>query len=292
LDGKAGADAMTGGGGNDLYIIDNAGDTIIEGTGQGTLDVANTSISYSLAAGVQIESLATTSAGATTAVNLTGNEFSQSITGNAGANIIDGKGGADAMAGGAGNDVYYVDNIGDTIAEAANQGTLDQVAASISYTLAAGVQVESLNTTSASGTGVLDLTGNEFAQSITGNAGANILNGKGGIDTLTGGVGADFFDFNTALGASNIDRITDFDVVQDKIRLDDLIFTMLPSQFTADQFAINATGLAQDSSDRIIYQTTTGYLFYDSNGTAAGGATQFATLTANLAVTFSDFVVV
>jgi Ca2+-binding RTX toxin-like protein len=292
LDGKAGADVMSGGAGNDLYVVDNAGDVIIEGTGQGTLDRVISSISYSLAAGVEVESLATANAAGTTAINLTGNEFAQTITGNAGANILDGRGGADTMAGGAGNDLYYVDNAGDVIIEGASQGTLDRVLASVSYTLAAGVQVESLATANAGGTEAINLTGNAFAQSITGNAGSNILNGGAGSDTLTGGLGNDIFVFNTALGASNIDTITDFAVGQDRIWLDDAIFTALPSLLTADQFVINATGLAQDGSDRIIYQTTTGYLFYDSNGSAAGGATRFATLSINLGLTFDDFLVV
>ena len=291
LDGRAGADSMTGGAGNDLYIVDNAGDAIVEGAGQGTLDRVNTSVSYALAAGLEIEAFATTNASAALAISLTGNEFNQTITGNAGANVIDGRGGADLMAGGAGNDFYFVDNAGDAITEGANQGTLDQVAASVSYVLAAGVQAEALATASAAGTGAIDLTGNEFAQTVTGNAGANVLNGRGGIDRLTGGLGADTFVFNTALGASNVDIILDFDPSQDQIQLEDLIFAALPALFTADQFAINATGLAQDGSDRIIYQTTTGNLYYDSNGNAAGGAVQFATLTANLAVTFEDFVV-
>lgn len=52
------------------------------------------------------------------------------------------------------------------------------------------------------------------------------------------------------------------------------------------------TGLLHDADDRIIYETDTGKLFYDSNGIAAGGAVQIARLTPNLALTHLDFQVI
>ena len=51
-------------------------------------------------------------------------------------------------------------------------------------------------------------------------------------------------------------------------------------------------GVAQDALDRIIYETDTGKLIYDSNGDAAGGAVHFATLTAGLALTNADFLII
>ncbi len=88
----------------------------------------------------------------------------------------------------------------------------------------------------------INLTGNELAQTINGNNGANVIRGNGGNDTisgfsgndiiyggagndtLTGGAGYDSFVFNTALNStSNVDRITDFNVVQDTIRLDNAV---------------------------------------------------------------------
>ena len=61
---------------------------------------------------------------------------------------------------------------------------------------------------------------------------------------------------------------------------------------TAAQFAANASGTAQDASDRIIYETDTGRLIYDSNGNVAGGDVHFATLDAGLAISNADFSVV
>ena len=67
---------------------------------------------------------------------------------------------------------------------------------------------------------------------------------------------------------------------------------MINGTLTANQFVKNTTGLAGDSDDHIIYETDTGWLYYDSNGSAAGGSTHFATLAANLALTTAHFVVI
>ena len=60
----------------------------------------------------------------------------------------------------------------------------------------------------------MNLTGNEFAQTLFGNNGANVLEGKGGADTFYGGNGGDTFvlskDAVTSPGAANIDRIMDY----------------------------------------------------------------------------------
>ena len=58
-------------------------------------------------------------------------------------------------------------------------------------------------------------------------------------------------------------------------------------------FASNASGLAGDASDRIIYETDTGKLFYDSNGSQGGGTmVQFARLAAGLLLTHADFAII
>ncbi len=111
---------------------------------------------------------------------------------------------------------------------------------------------------------------------------------------LTGGLGADTFAFGSSLQASIVDTITDFNVAADTIRLDNAVFSAIVGTGTLSlaQFAANASGTAQDASDRIIYETDTGKLFYDSNGSAAGGAIQFAKLGAGLALTNADFTVI
>ncbi|EBW1603785.1 calcium-binding protein, partial [Salmonella enterica subsp. enterica serovar Kottbus] len=57
-------------------------------------------------------------------------------------------------------------------------------------------------------------------------------------------------------------------------------------------FWASTTGLAHDASDRIIYETDTGRLYYDANGSAAGGRMMIATLTGAPTITHADFFIV
>ena len=47
-----------------------------------------------------------------------------------------------------------------------------------------------------------------------------------------------------------------------------------------------------DASDRIVYNTTTGDLYYDRDGNGAAAAIKFATLVTKPAITNADFVVI
>ena len=232
LDGRAGTDKMYGGLGDDDYFVDHADDLAIEVTGEGT-DTVFATVNYVLRAGTSIEILRTSNTAGTAAINLTGNEFGQTIIGNAGINVINGGSGndtlygqaggdklyggigndtldggtsADRMFGGAGNDKYRVQNSGDKVYEVAGEGS-DTVYASVSYALRAGAAVEGLRTANEAATTAINLTGNEFAQTIVGNAGANILNGGAADDTLIGRGGEDMFVFSNLGGT---DRILDF----------------------------------------------------------------------------------
>jgi Ca2+-binding RTX toxin-like protein len=123
--------------------------------------------------------------------------------------------------------------------------------------------------------------------------GNDVIYGGAGNDTLTGGAGNDYFVFNTALNAStNVDRITDFNVANDTIRFDNAVMSALGSAMEPREFWKSTTGLAHDANDRVIYETDTGWLNYDSNGSAAGGAVHIAQLAPNLALTSSDFLVI
>ena len=289
LDGGLGADALAGGAGNDTYIVDNPGDRIFEARGDG-VDSVVTSVSYTLAAGQEIESLATASPTALDPINLTGNAFANTLTGNDGSNVLNGGAGADIMIGRAGSDTYLVDNAGDRVIEAVGGGT-DRVLSSVSYALAAGQEIESLQLLSSTGSAKLNLTGNAFGQTLVGNNGANLLDGGLGNDVLIGRGGADTFVFSTTLGAGNVDHIADF-ATEDTIRLARDIFTALAPGQLADSAFKNISAGAVDGDDRILYKQATGELFYDGDGSGAGVAVKFAVLDNKVALDHTDFLIV
>jgi hypothetical protein len=109
-------------------------------------------------------------------------------------------------------DTYTVSSSSTLVIEGAGGIGQDVVMTSVSYSLAPLSEIEVLRTTNDHGKGVINLTGNDFSQTIIGNNGANIIEGKGGADVMTGGGGNDTFILsNTALLASgNVDRITDY----------------------------------------------------------------------------------
>ncbi len=313
LDGGVGDDTLVGGLGNDTYVVDSSLDDVVEIGGQGTDLVRSTVATYTLTSDVENLTLL-----GTAGISGIGNSSNNVVTGNIGANTLDGGSGnkpliggdgsdtliggfgndslsggtgADVMTGGDGDDVYYIDVAGDTVSEtnAAAGGGVDRVFTSISYSL--GANVEHLFLTFAP-TALIDGTGNSLNNTIQGNNVANVINGLGGndvlrgglgSDTLTGGTGTDFFIFDTAFGLSNIDMITDFAVVDDTIQLENAIFTGLgvgAGTLAAAAFFVGAG--AGDASDRIIYDNTTGNVFYDADGTGGTTQVQIAHLDAGL----------
>ena len=181
IDGGAGADVMIGGAGNDSYIVDNAGDQVIENPGEGR-DTVYTSINYTLTANVEV-----LVAQGTADLQINGNALDNTIFGNSGNNVIDGGAGADIMIGGAGNDSYVVDNVSDQVVENANEGR-DTIFTTVNYTLPANVEVML-----ALGTADLQINGNALANTITGNSGSNIIDGGASADIMIGGLGDDSY---------------------------------------------------------------------------------------------------
>lgn len=211
----------------------------------------------------------------------------------AGDDLLDGGSGNDVMRGGAGNDTYQVDSALDIVVELAGQGE-DRVNASVSYTLLATASVEVLTASAFSDTPI-ELVGSAQANTINGHAGDNVIDGKGGNDTLRGSLGLDVFVFSTALSSTaNVDRITDFNVTNDQIRLENAIFSSLTAlgALSAAAFVTSATGLALDGADRIIYNTTTGRMTYDADGSGSLLPVTFAQLSTGLSLSAADFEIV
>ncbi len=232
LVGNAGVNELRGMGGNDIYVVQTAGDKAIEQANAG-IDTVSASVSYTL--GPNIENLRLTGSGN---LNGTGNNLANTLTGNAGINELRGMGG---------NDVYVVQNTADKAIEAANQGT-DRVNSSVTFTLGANVELLVLT-----GNAAIDGTGNGLNNRLTGNAASN---------TLTGGNGSDAFIFNAALAASNVDEVTDFSVPDDIFHLDNAVFTGLAAgALAAGAFHIGAH--AAQAGDRIVYNSATGALMFD-----------------------------
>jgi Ca2+-binding RTX toxin-like protein len=312
LDGRGGADTMIGGAGHDLYYVDDSNDVIVENAGEGQ-DRVLAKADFTLAAGVEVETLGALNQLSTTPLNFTGNEFDQSIVGNAGDNILTGGGGNDdlnglgglnTMIGGTGDDIYRVRS-GDVIVETAGEGD-DMIRAYTSYTLESGVSVETIATKNGYSTEALDLAGNEFNQTIVANNGANVLSGMGGsdnllglegndtliggagADTLRGGLGNDSFVFQSASDSTvgAMDRIIDF-TAGDSIDLAQID----ANSGVADDQAFDFVGSAAFSgtAGELRYEASAEntFVYGDTNGD--GSADFVIQLAGSHALTLGDF---
>lgn len=123
------------------------------------------------------------------------------LNGYLGNDRLDGGIGIDIMVGGPGNDTYYVDHIGDIVAENEGEG-IDVVRTTISYALDPGESVEYLVASNRASTIAMDLAGNELANTIWGNDGVNFMEGNAGDDALIGYGGNDLL-----MGGSGRDRL-------------------------------------------------------------------------------------
>jgi Ca2+-binding RTX toxin-like protein len=330
LIGGAGTDRLDGGEGSDLYLVSvasehtaaefvdsgaqgvdevrfaatasstltlYAGDTGVERVviGTGTGAVANSSGTL----GLQVNAAAVGNA-----LTMVGNAGNNRLTGTAFADTLDGGLGVDTLVGGAGNDTYWVNHASDVVSEGTGAG-MDTVLASVGFTLSNNVErLTLLGTAAMNGNGnTLDnwligngganvlsgLTGNDV---LDGGAGADKLNGGRGNDVLTGGAGNDVFRFADTLGSTNVDTISDW-VTGDRFELENAIFTKLTTTgvLASTRFAANANGLSMDANDHVVYNTSTGALSYDADGSGAGAAVQIATLVGIPALSATDFTI-
>lgn len=180
LDGGIGNDVMMGGRGDDTYVVNTAGDSVLEYEAEG-IDEVRSFIDYTL--GSTLENLRLVG----TSLRGTGNERDNVITGNSLANMLfgmggndtfDGRGGNDQFFGGAGDDLYEIRDMGDLVIEDANNGT-DLVRSLLTYTLSDNVENLTLI-----GAAAINGYGNALANTLHGDTST-------AANTLAGGLGMD-----------------------------------------------------------------------------------------------------
>lgn len=233
------------------------------------------------------------------------------LIGAAGSDTLDGGADADIMEGGIGSDIYYVDDTGDQVVEASfidpvtgkDKGGKDGVFSSVSFTL--GENIENLTLT---GTGNVNGTGNSIANKVIGNDGDNLLSGGSGKDILdggagddrltggaggdmlTGGAGSDAFVFDVLTSSTDKDIIKDFISGEDRIEISQAAFSAFGSdhfgEISSTRFVVGTKALTIDQ--HLIYNSKTGALFYDDDGSGAHAAVQIALFTGHPALTAND----
>ena len=230
-----------------------------------------------------------------------GNDY---LFGRAGIEVMFGGNGDDTMYGGTGSDVIkggydtdviYGDLGGDRLFGLAGTDLLWGDAGNDS--LSGGTDSDTLN----GGIGADTLKGDADDDFFSGGGDKDVLYGgdgddflRGGLgkDTLTGGADRDTFNFNY-VGAANADRIVDFVAGTDRIALSIGTFAGVHASLEAQEFRLGTA--AVDGDDRILYDSATGRLYYDPDGTLNGASsapTVLFAIVANLAaLTHQDFYV-
>jgi len=302
LDGGNGDDTLSGGAGND---------NLTGGSGFDLLTYADVTQSVTVSL---LGARATGGGGADTLSgieNVITGAGNDSLLGDGAGNILTAGSGNDTLAGGSGDDTLS----GGTGNDSLNGGndvdwvSYAELTASVTVNLTTGRASGASGADSLSGIeNVLTGAGNDNVtgssldniisagignDTLVGNSGNDTISGGLGNDSLNGGSGADHFIFNTALGTTNVDRIQAYNVTDDTILLDDAIFTALGSPGALAAGAFKAGTAATDADDRIIFNATTGALFYDQDGNGAAAAVQFATLTSITGtITNADFLII
>lgn len=211
---------------------------------------------------------------------LFGGDGNDSLFGGTGDDLLEGGNGSDVINGGAGSDTA-------SYATAATGQTIDLGLTGVQANGDKLIGIENLSGSAfadvlkAGRTGGL-LLGFAGSDQLTGGARADVLSGGTGKDTLTGGGGKDVFLFDTAPKANNVDTITDFKRGTDSIVLLKSVYKGLPvvdGQLDPAAFLRSASATAaRDADDRIIYNTTTGTLFFDVDGVGGKAAVAIAKL--------------
>ncbi|WP_457089038.1 calcium-binding protein [Microvirga sp. P5_D2] len=128
---------------------------------------------------------------------------------------------------------------------------------------------------------------------MTAGRGDDVLSGGSGADNLHGGAGQDAFLFNTNPdGTTNLDTIRGFSVADDTVWLESRIFTEAgPEGRLISSYFWKGTS-AHDSTDRIIYDSAEGVIYYDPDGIGAVAQVAITNISTGLKLTNDDFRIV
>jgi Ca2+-binding RTX toxin-like protein len=188
---------------------------------------------------------------------LYGDQNSDQVYGGTGNDVVSGGGGQDRVFGGSGNDNVQGGSGNDRVYGDAGRDTVS--GGSGNDFVEGGSGDDRLSGSS----GQDRLYGGEGRDLLSGSSGHDWLSGGAGQDTLHGGAGRDRFVFDTQLSESrNVDEIQDFTASEDRVVLEDVVFTALgkgtaKGAMLAAELFVTGTA-AQDAQDRIIYGRQTG----------------------------------
>ncbi|MEH2125016.1 calcium-binding protein [Nostoc sp.] len=218
------------------------------------------------------------------------------------------------LSGGDGNDSFYLSPTSpdtapsDLVTQTVDGGKGNDLLR-VDYSLATGGITSTFNATSNTGSITagtyrvnykniegLNISGTAYDDNIVGSNGNDILRGGNGNDTLSGGAGTDTFAFNSY--NEGVDSLYDFNVTSELIQVSSYGFgggefgggELSIGSLSASQFTIGTS--ATTSKERFIYNSATGALFFDQDGSASGFTqVKFAQLSAGLSLTNNNFVV-
>lgn len=266
IDGGGGNDTLIGGSGFDFFTISSGNDVV---DGRGGIDWLS---------GGSVDFRAGTATGGSGTTRFSGIEAAEGSFGHDrlaaddNGRTLHGEGGNDTVLGGAGADTLF----GDGGFDHPDTNPGDDV--------------------------VRGGAGNDYLQ---GGNGSDRLDGGTGNDTLRGAGsfsddpadGADTFVFSVAAGGANADWISVFESGSDEIAFENAVFTRLGGEggWAAGDgrfYAAAGASAAHDASDRLVYDTQSGELYYDADGSGGAGALIVATLEGAPALAAGDITVI
>lgn len=329
ISGDAGDDILNGGSGIDTAYYRDASAGV-------TVNLSLTGSQNTAGAGIDQLSNIENIIGTDFADQLSGSLIGNEISGGDGNDTLFGLGGNDVLRGGIGNNVLDGGTGADTVSYSTSTGVKVSLALTGAQLVTADTADTLIGIENLVGSGFADvLRGDAGVNILRGGGGADRIYGGGGNDVLFGASGQDFLDggagndrlegqdnsdvLKGGTGADrfvlafdySVDQIADFSSTQrDKVELSlgrgfsaaGFAFAAGPGgPLSADEFhsAPGATE-AHDASDRIIYNSTTGELYCDPDGTGEAGQSRLIAVFASITsifdpapvLTASDFVIV